>query len=68
MKTIGVWEIEYPTLITGRYCNRTAFIRNTHVSCYVSLYGGGKIGTDSAVKCTNKQVIRHLEKLSLNLN
>jgi hypothetical protein len=68
MKTIGVWGIEYPTNLNGRHSDTLAFIRDNHRSGYVSLYGGGKIGIESGVRCGNKQVIKYLEKLSLNLN
>lgn len=69
MKNIGVWGIEYPASCNGMpKSNRLAFIRDNYKSGFVSLYGDGKIGIESGVSCGNKQVIKYLEKLSLNLN
>ena len=68
MKTIGVWGIEYPASLNGIQSDNVAFIRDNWRSGFVYLYGDGKIGIESGVRCGNKQVIKYLEKLSLNLN
>ena len=68
MKKIGVWRIEWPASCNGIKSNNIAFISDNWRSGFVYLYGNGKIGIESGVRCGNKQVIKYLEKLSLNLN
>lgn len=67
VRKFGKWEIEFPTTINGNVTTRTAFVREHYVSGFVSLYGQGNIGVDSALPKLPKAVTKYLVKLSLKV-